>query len=227
MRVEQKVKILSRYLDIDAKNIEILDKSNNFKTEDGIYLVLTEEEAKEAMTEKIIDIICDIGVEIFTDIKDIIFDCLDDFEAENMMYNEIQSMVDEFSHDDLLDEADYYKIDLEDFIVDFDKINEIENEKDCTRGEALVECATSDEIEHIKNEIVDRFADRISDIPSWIAENIDEDFVFDRINHNPEEYLNLDDFVDEVISWYGYGELSADGDYKELDDVVIIKSEMF
>ena len=192
------------------------DKFIEYKTPEGVFLCMTEEESYKAMEERERDLIDDIGIDksFAEGYKDYVFDNFVEWnDGEDYMkdyyrgyYEDIESesasdgRLEDRLQEELFKKAGYSSVDLDDYEEYKDRKDELESADDEELVELLEDLLSDEQLENItlhqiKN--IDEYRDQI------IEEYLEDEFGStdaEEIEEWLEDYdTNKDDLIDEAV----------------------------
>lgn len=209
----EKIKALAKYLGVDEQDVvETSYDSNSFETEEGEYLVLTEDEAWEYTRDYIDGCIDDLGLkDSFTQnfFEWILDNAIDDYFIENIIRDSNESLINDLKDD----EGGEFENRLIEELYDTGYLSDDDFEVDEEGEIDYSNLKSSIDLDSIESDYLDYLVDN-DDITNIMS----EDELADAIVQNSA--YNLDKITDEAISWDGKAHFLAtyDGDEIELDD---------
>ena len=198
-------------LDLDGAKTGYQD--NVIETDDGDYIILTEEEAYETARDNIENDIDDMGLEAFTEnFQDWIIDnALDQdwfqeaYEESNYYYiDDIENEAGNGFESRLIEEA------YDEGLVSDDELEENEY------GDKVLKDNSSANFERIKEDYLEYLNGREDDYVGWYRDNFGDDDLT-RLIRDGYVSLDIDKIVDECIKWDGIAHFLNTYDGEEIE----------
>ena len=224
---EKKRNELAKYLEIDVNEIEIENEDstsiyNEYRTSEGTFLVMNEEESRQAVKDDVENLIDDLGIEAFTpSFQETICEKYVDGEwfkdACREFYESYARDIED--EDDRVGEGKYANRLIQECIENnLIKDDEINKSGEYTGKKDLIEELSTYLFEDVENQY-DSYAE-------WYR----FDYGTDEFNYIIKNYsvdFDIDGIVEECISMDGYGHFisSWDGETIELDTFYAYKSD--
>lgn len=222
---EKKRKELAEYLEIDENEIQIEDEDsrdiyNEYRTPDGTFLVLNEEDSREAVKNDVESTMDDLGLDAFTpSFQEIIMDKYID---------------DEWFKECCKEDYESYATDIE---GEPDRVSDYANRliQECVENGIIREDECNDDgeytgkkdlIEELANYLFEDVAKEYDSYVEWYKFNFGNDELTYIIKNQNMDF-DIDGIVDDCIEMDGYGHFISrwDGKTIELDTYYAYKTD--
>lgn len=224
---QKKLKELADYLSISVDEIEINDEDSNdiyneYRTPEGVFYVMTEEESEEAVRDDVENLLDDLGIEAFTPSfqERILDEYLDDDWFESACRESYESYATDIEDEpDRVEDGKYANRLIQECI----EHNLIKDEEINEDGEYT---GKKDLIEELSTYIYEQIGNEYDSYAEWYKFDFGNEELTYLIKNNIVE-LDIDGIVEECIEADGYGHFisSWDGKTYELDTFYAYKMD--